>query len=68
MAGQDSGCNITEFLKTRKFLRMWERLRYGICAVVMEKMLEQRQGSLDTTGSNTFAETQGAEQEVHAVV
>lgn len=44
---EDSGCNITEFLNTRKFLRMWERLRYGICEVVMQKMLEQRQGSLD---------------------
>ena len=42
---KDSGCNITEFLKTRKFLRMWERLRYGICEVVMQKMLEQRQGT-----------------------
>ena len=44
---EDSGCNITEFLKTRKFLRMWERLRYGICEVAMQKMLEQRQGTSD---------------------
>eukprot|EP00435_Cladocopium_sp_Y103_P009075 s421_g2.t1 len=46
--GIDSGCNITEFLKTRKFLRMWERLRYGICEVAMQKMLEQRQGTSDS--------------------
>jgi len=41
---EDSDCNITDFLKARKFLRMWERLRYGICEVVMQKMLEQKAG------------------------
>ncbi|CAK9022662.1 Hypothetical protein (Fragment) [Durusdinium trenchii] len=41
---EDSGCSVTEFLKTRKFLKMWERLRYGICTVVMQRMLEEKQG------------------------
>eukprot|EP00439_Symbiodinium_sp_Y106_P008786 s1185_g1.t1 len=41
---EDSGCNVSDFLKTRKILRKWERLRYGISRFVMQQMLDERQG------------------------
>ncbi|CAE7330062.1 unnamed protein product, partial [Symbiodinium microadriaticum] len=40
----DSGCSVSDFLKTRKILRKWERLRYGISRFVMQQMLDERQG------------------------
>ncbi|CAE7226553.1 unnamed protein product [Symbiodinium natans] len=40
----DSGCSVSDFLKTRKLLRKWERLRYGISRFVMQQMLDERQG------------------------
>ncbi|CAJ1372808.1 unnamed protein product [Effrenium voratum] len=42
---EESGYNISDFLKTRKGLRMWEGLRYGICSVVMQKLLDERRGA-----------------------
>lgn len=37
---QDSVFSITDFLKTRKSSRTWERFRYGLCSGVVQRMLE----------------------------
>ena len=61
---QDSVKSITDFLESRKSSRMWERLRYGLCAVVLQRMQGEASSQRLREKARRLRETIGQHQYV----